>query len=101
MSCIARAAHQLGFFVGSRLEAHSAKDALPLAKRHVALRDVQVWPVLLKFPLTECLGEKAALIILPFQLNNECTLQFCLRQDQCSWLPCSGRAQRSTSSRLG
>jgi len=65
------------------------------------LRDVQVWPVLLKFPLTECLGEKAALIILPFQLNNECTLQFCLRQDQCSWLPCSGRAQRSTSSRLG
>jgi hypothetical protein len=42
----------------------------------------RVQPVLLKFPLTEFSSEKVALIFPLLRFDEQCTFQFCFRQNQ-------------------
>ena len=75
------AAHQLGFARRSFLEMHPTKCAGFGVRRQVALDDIWVEAMFRKFVHTKRARKKTTLILMPFEVDGECTAERGLNKD--------------------
>src|SRR2546426_433769 len=89
-------ADQLRLGVRRILEVHASQRALPLVERDVRLRNHGLEAVFGELPLTEGAGEKAALVLAPFHVDDEGTLQPGFGEDH-GLFPAGKRPARETN----